>query len=322
VQPALPGAARARTGLSKQMSIRSSAPAVALAADASFELPLAVTLRSISDAQRGAGARIFVLHGEIPQEMVERLSAVVEPPSAIEWRRVDPALLRGLRPAAHLPSPSLYSLVCAELLPPDLDRLLFLDADIVVQESLRELWEVDLEGCVIGAVRNAYQPWIAAVTLASEDAAGEEVWLPLPWRALALPPRAPYFNAGVLVIDVPLWRQVRILDQALAIQRDHGLRLGEQAALNLVLLGRWKRLHPRWNVNSGHLEENAIVWAAEDTEELRAALERPAIIHYNGPTKPWHAGSAHPLRGVWHEVLSRTPYRGRLPAEADRAPAS
>ena len=72
--------------------------------------------------------------------------------------------------------------------------MLYVDADIISVGPLAELLELDLEGHVLGAVRDANAPWAAGPA----GAAGV---------SLGLDPSSPFFNPGVLLMTLPRWRR-------------------------------------------------------------------------------------------------------------------
>lgn len=86
-----------------------------------------------------------------------------------------------------------YRLFLADLLPDTIEKVLYLDGDIVVRQSLCDLWNVDLTGYAIAAI---------------PDAAGINN---IEWYArLGYPPDLGYFNAGVLLINLEYWRQNQV----------------------------------------------------------------------------------------------------------------
>jgi lipopolysaccharide biosynthesis glycosyltransferase len=178
---------------------------------------------------------------------------------------------------------------------PDVRRLLYLDADTFVCESLSPLFSLDLEGSIVGAVRNVIQPAMYGhvADIGIHD------------------PRT-YFNAGVLLIDMDQMREQEIVEGISEYVATHGSRLFwfDQDALNVALAGRWKVLHPRWNTQNSYW-----TWAqwAEDlfgTEELNEARCAPAILHFEGPDpyKPWHILSPHPFTAQYRANLALTPW--------------
>ena len=125
---------------------------------------------------------------------------------------------------------------------------------------------------------------------------------------------APYFNNGVMVIDVNRWRRDDVLSQATALMRDYRFAYGEQDAMNVMFAGGWKALHPRWNLQSGHFGNPVAAWVTNAVESIDDAIARPGIIHYNGLAKPWQPGCTHRCAPAWYDWLDRTPYRGWRPS--------
>jgi lipopolysaccharide biosynthesis glycosyltransferase len=109
-----------------------------------------------------------------------------------------------------------------------------------------------------------------------------------------------------MLIDIKLWRRREILKRALELMRDRTLPYGEQDSLNVLFVGAWKRLHPRWNLQLGHFADPCLARVTETISDFDEALA-------NGPTKPWHIGCQHPLAARWFECLDRTPLRGWRP---------
>ncbi|MCC6493731.1 MAG: hypothetical protein IT424_12015, partial [Pirellulales bacterium] len=120
---------------------------------------------------------------------------------------------------------------------------------------------------------------------------------PIPkYAALNLAATNPYFNGGVMVVNLDLWRReglARRMLQALHDHRQHVL-YWDQYALNVVLSGRWKALDPRWNQNSYIFRETK--WLASNfcLKQCPTYASDPWIVHFNW-LKPWQAQCAHPF---------------------------
>lgn len=183
-----------------------------------------------------------------------------------------------------------YRLLLPDLLP-TVGRVLYLDADIVVLDSIRELWDIDLNGCCVAATTNPLYRY-------SE------------WRVkarLGLPDRRAYFNSGVLVFDLDTMR-AEGLNRALvewAIDHRDAISWPDQDILNAVLWRRRLSLHPRWNAFGGlwRLPDRDLPWTAEQLSEAR---RNPAIAHFIGPFKPWHYRCTHPCRTAYYAHLAQT----------------
>jgi lipopolysaccharide biosynthesis glycosyltransferase len=195
-------------------------------------------------------------------------------------------------------------LLLPELLP-DLDRVLYLDADTLVVESVEALWGMALDDAPVAAVANVTEPSMRPHV-----------------ESLGIDPVGGYFNAGLLLVNLKRWREE---DAAAAVTRlaaSRDLPWFDQDALNVVFAGRWLPLHPRWNA------QNSLWtwpdWAREvfGAETLQEATTTPAILHFEGPhiCKPWHYLSQHPWRQTYLDTLASTPWAGT--DLDDRTPAT
>ena len=116
----------------------------------------------------------------------------------------------------------------------------------------------------------------------------------LPARCLPAPEQAaserPYFNSGVMVVDLEAWRVSEIEQCCLAAARRLRRRTKwlDQHVLNECLAGRWGLLTPVWNKQ--FFLDLFPDWRCSpyEEEEFREARSNPAIIHFCSRTKPWH----------------------------------
>jgi lipopolysaccharide biosynthesis glycosyltransferase len=177
------------------------------------------------------------------------------------------ALPLSCRPTLHYITAATYlRLLLPELVPAGLDRMLYLDSDVLVVGDLAPLWKVDLGDAPFAAVRDAF-------TQALGDRDG------IPGAGTGHDAAAPYFNAGVLLMHLPVWRRLRVTERCRSYLDEYAdrLRLADQDALNLVGYGRWRQLPSAWNIMLylSSLPEDPV--PAQDVR----------ILHFVGPGKPW-----------------------------------
>lgn len=193
---------------------------------------------------------------------------------------------------------TLARLFLARVLPESIDRVLYLDCDTVVLGDLRPLLTLDMDGCVLGMVMEPTATKARRVQL-------------------KLPDAQPYFNAGVLLIDLKRWRDENTEQTVLSFYRDMGgdLVAPDQDAINGALVGHIKQIPPCYNFGTVQLyyPYKAQVKIASPTPmmpeaDYRAAVAHPVIIHYLGEERPWRAGNRHPYREKYEHYLSQTPW--------------
>ena len=146
------------------------------------------------------------------------------------------------------------------------DRLLYLDADILLRGGdLSRLLDIPLL---------ADHPAAAARTAHQRTQPRKQM---REFKALGLPP-APYFNAGVLMIDVPRWEAAHMLDRALELiaTKPEVLVMHDQSVLNILLRDKWSELSVVWN------------WQYAGRFSHLAEAFAPYLLHFAGRYKPWN----------------------------------
>lgn len=260
-------------------------------------------LASLLAANPAESIHVHLLHDEsLPSRDLDSLRAIVlEAGGSFDPLPVHAAPADVLLHSERFSLNAWYRVLLAELLP-DLGRVLYIDSDALITGRLDVLWETDLTGYVLGAITN---PLYATM-------------VPRIRSKLGLPDRRYYFNSGVLLIDLGAWRAESTTEAIFEFARGHpGLWWPDQDALNGVLYGRRRHLHPRWNAlpQLWELRSRSLPYPAH---EVREAKSNPAIVHFLGPYKPWHYRSRHVYRGEYFRYLEQTPWR-RRPTEGRTA---
>lgn len=185
----------------------------------------------------------------------------------VEFHNVDPKLFEKYVKKDYYPVSMLYTMILPDLIP--VDRLLYLDSDMVVNSSLGELWRTDFDGNYV---------------LAAEDANGKKYA-----KRFKLKSGSKFFNTGTMLINCKKWREDNIPKRAVEISMENtGTNLGyDQTILNQLFEGKVKFIDLKWNLQYCPLN----VWATyDDRAEYKGAIANPSIIHYVGDYKPWKKG--------------------------------
>lgn len=193
----------------------------------------------------------------------------------------DTPVFRKLLPTRWSLSPANYArLLLPEMMAGEDDRLLYLDCDMLVLSSLRPLATLDMDGHALAAVREFDQRLHPA-----NDG------------RLPHPADIPYFNAGLLLIDLGAWERQDLTQATFDfVEKNQGrLRFAEQDALNCVLAGRWKELDPAWNFTHARVSE-------------AGGYDQARILHFTG-AKPTTKDCGHPAQQLFLRYRSMTPWR-------------
>jgi lipopolysaccharide biosynthesis glycosyltransferase len=303
-------------------STQKSVCTVVFATDSNYLRTFAVALYStLLHADRNRTIKVVILGNGIsaPQkERIERVVQRVRPGTYTEWRALENQL-SGMEEIRNLSNTTWARLFIPQILGPDCDRLTYLDCDILVRDDVCQLNDVDLQGATVGVVRDYL------VDSLGSRLGGSRVAVPDEFFGL------PYFNAGVMVIDLKKFRDQAIPEKVLKVGADNPGKLPnlDQDALNAVLREKWLPLDLRWNVQVLLFRMHTF----EDCQHYRNLLaQRPKlageakIVHFVGTPKPWDHWSRIPFTGQWARALLRSGYyqpfealRWALPWYAKRA---
>lgn len=193
-----------------------------------------------------------------------------------------------------------YRLFIPELLPKNMDRIIYIDCDIVVNGSLKELWEMQLE-------EETY-----IVALEEMDKIKSASIRRLNYNGKT------YFNAGVLLLFINRLQKMKFTEKALDyINKNHGIiKYHDQDVLNALLYNHIQFIPLRYNVMDSFLRQNAIL--PERYKNQIDALYNPIVIHYTGVFKPWFIECNHPYKNLYFYYLSLTPWYNFTPTHKNK----
>ncbi|CAI0388302.1 unnamed protein product [Linum tenue] len=179
---------------------------------------------------------------------------------------------------------------------PNLDKVVFLDDDVVIQRDLSPLWDIDLKGKVNGAV---------------ETCRGEDEWVMSkrfknyfnfshPLIANNLDSEECAWAYGMNVFDLHAWRKT-------SIRETYHSWLRENLKSNLTM---WKlgTLPPALIAFKGHVHAIDPEWhmlglGYQNKTDIES-VKRAAVIHYNGQSKPWLPIGFEHLRPFWTKYVN------------------
>jgi Lipopolysaccharide biosynthesis proteins, LPS:glycosyltransferases len=184
-----------------------------------------------------------------------------------------------------------------KLLPQDIDKVLYLDGDTIVRQDLRYLYNMDIKHHVLAA---AVEPVVPRRRK----------------KAIGLKGRDPYYNAGVLLINLKLWKDrdtgKRVMDFFAA--HNYSLFANDQDAINGCLKDEIFPISFTYNFANTNIfyPFSAIMrWLPEGNriskEHFKEIVKDPAIVHYLGEERPWRHGSHHRFGADFFKYYKMTP---------------
>ena len=251
---------------------------IASTIDKNYLVPLSVSAYSLLE-NKGEASRIdwFVFESGVSEEAKNDFNRFFSDTDInFHW------VTHSVAEFEHLPNrgravPRMYQrLVIADFFSADISTILYLDVDILVLGNIEELCNVELDSMAIGAVQDMAIPTVSSPLGLSK------------YKEMGLSPETHYFNAGVLLMNLPIWRQERISERTLSyLKTSEHIGLMDQDALNAILHSSWKPLHYRWNV-IGSVAGRCFFKARHlEKAQYDEAVRKPGIVHFGGYLKPW-----------------------------------
>ena len=236
---------------------------------------------------------------DVAEEDCDDLAAVVAPYDRVDVRfycvseqvlgnsfpRLDDVITR----AAY------FRLYITSLLPPSINKALYLDGDVIVRHSLKELWNMDLTGYALAAVHDM------------REGTTER------YEGLGYSKSLGYFNSGVLLINLSYWRQHQVTKLFDEFMRDRGenIRFHDQDVLNYIFREQKMTLPIKYNLQDGFLWKKPEYDWSRYGEEVMAARKDPVIVHFTREIKPWrYSYDPNPFRSTFLKYQKMTKWKG------------
>ena len=186
-----------------------------------------------------------------------------------------------------------YRLLLTELLPSDIDKVIYLDSDIIVTDHLTDLWNTDISQYALGAVPDSYNNQV------------------MHYNRLRYSQSLGYFNAGMLLINLKYWREHHAVAHFMDYIKQHPerLRCHDQDVLNAIFKDAKFLLPLRYNMLNEYwydLHYNPISWEYE--QQIIEGQKHPAIIHFTCIPKPWYKNCHHPHKKTFDYYKSHSPW--------------
>lgn len=216
--------------------------------------------------------RVHVLHSGITEEaraqFVDDMDVIGFDCAFYE---VDDELLADAPVSERYPREMYFRFVASLVLPEECERVLYLDPDILVINELRPLWGLDLEGKAFAAAAHTQKTDLGTYA-----------------NNIRLNTERPYYNSGVFVMDVRVYRELFSLEDMYACieERRRTLLLPDQDLFNVLYE---EHIHPIddavWNYDARNFSTYLLRSGGEaDTDWV---LSNTAILHFCGSPKPW-----------------------------------
>ena len=199
-----------------------------------------------------------------------------------------------LNPNHHVNKATYYNILASKILPNDIDKVIYMDGDMLVQGDISSLWDIDMTNYAMAAVWDS---------IAFDESVAVR---------LGYSPEHRYVNNGTSIYNLAYWREHNVDKFLLTFINEHyeSLTFMDQDVENAVLAGYIKYLPVTYNFQVLFLTKYfSQAFTPEFMNEVLLNKEHPVIIHYNGGVKPWSwRYYALPYRKEWLRAYWKSPW--------------
>ena len=251
-----------------------------------------VALTSLLENNLNSINRIFLVHDVDDLEHFEKILDFFSKKynKNIELLMIDSTSLDSYSLTHQLTKATYFRLYFANLLPKEIDKVLFLDSDIIVRKNIDDLLSLDFK--IKNDCKGEYYVYAVdhkftkkeITRLRELNFVGEH-----------------YFNAGVLLINLKKWREDNVTSSFISTLEKYNNKIlwADQDILNLVIDNQWGKISYNYNAFGldGEMDNNY------------------KIIHYIGMSKPWQLRNKHPYKYLYWKYIQLTPFKRRFPED-------
>ncbi|WP_205499825.1 glycosyltransferase family 8 protein [Rufibacter psychrotolerans] len=270
---------------------------IVVVSDDHYIVLLAALIKSIEmNHKTGERLDFYVVEDRVMDKTKKKLESSINPEvSALHWISMKNAIPAGVElplDRSSWPLNIYMRFFISHFIPSHIERVIYLDVDMIVQADISQLWTMDMQDKIIAAVMDQ--------RIKTIDCSWGGV---VNYKELNLDGEAKYFNTGLLLIDVKKWKEAdltrKILD-CIKVNESYA-NFPDQYGLNVVLADKWLELDVLWNY-----------FATGDHEE-------PCIIHFMS-TKPIYKSYNYNTyyQSLFFDYLSLTPWNGQSQISSSR----
>lgn len=251
--------------------------------------------------------QFYLIDDEIQPENKEKITKTVQNLGGnIEFIKIKNSKLEDCYVSGELSRASYFRLDIANILDESIEKIIYLDCDLLVYDDIEKMWQLDMGGKPVAATCDLGIMASARVRKQKN-------------KFIGLPFDAPYFNAGVLMMDLKKWRDGNYAEAIIALATQNKYPNHDQDALNKFFMNNWQEIPLRWDVIPPVF--NLFLKIVTKPDLRQKAIEaklNPAIFHYAGGYKPWEYEIHNGFNDKYYEYLKLTEYKDAKMPQFDK----
>ena len=257
---------------------------ICLSSDNNYVQHMAVTIQSLVNCHLSDELNIYILDTSISEENKKKILSLAKPNVHIFFKQINEALFNGFdfSKKTYFTSAIFNRFKIPEFFS-DLDRVLYLDVDIVVMKNLSDFYNMDMEGKALAMIadwnENIYKKLMNIES---------------------------YYNSGVMLFDIKNSLNLNVYSLLMNALKNNtlDLKMPDQDIINLTCQHIIKPVDFTYNTQiHPNLTEN-IKWIIKHIDDVK-------ILHYTSQLKPWKSKKV-PFEKYYFQYLGVTPWKGNI----------
>ncbi|MFI3300975.1 MAG: glycosyltransferase family 8 protein [Candidatus Gastranaerophilales bacterium] len=254
---------------------------------------LAMIISLLNNSKNNLSYNFYIIEQDISVADKKRVESVLKEKCKIEYIKVSNEVIDrffNIKVSSHVTNLT-YSKVILPDIFPKLDKILFLDSDMIVLNDIEELWNIEFGNSLICAAEDVGASYIA-----------KRLWGGTSSKR--------YYNTGVMLIDLKGMRDFDYKNKINTITQEQSDKylIGEQDIISDVFNEKISPINIKWNMYHKYHPNFANFIAAGIKDEIICACKKPSIVHFVGPDKPWHVNSTHEYKNEYMKYYKQTPF--------------
>ncbi len=216
---------------------------IVVVSDNHYVVMIAALIKSIElNLSRDKKIDLYIIEDRISVHNKKKLQLSINPDvTTLIWKKISEIIPNGIKlPVDKSSYPlSIYArLFIPHFLSDNVDKVLYLDVDMIVLQDISLLFDTDLSHNIAAAVTDL------GVPVFNNSWGGVKNY-----KELGFAPDTKYFNSGLLLMNSKLWKENKIAEQTIeCINQNRAFaNYPDQYGLNIVLANQWTELDSRWN---------------------------------------------------------------------------
>lgn len=266
---------------------------IALCCDDKFAMACGTCMLSILKNNSSKPIEFFILCDAVSNEAKHRIRTIAtDYNSSLTLIDISEESFSTLKVSNIFPRAIYFRFLLPKLILNE-SKILYLDCDTIVRDSLDELWHSNLDNIACGMV---------------QDQKADDI---RHYNRLDLPIDSQYFNSGVILFNLSFWRKYDLAAKCVKFiaENPNKCLYPDQDAINVILHGRIHCLSFKYNFQSGLLLPKSDIFLCKSNwTDIDESKENPIIVHFTEPHKPWYKDCPHIYASEWVRYLRNTPW--------------